>query len=71
MAGSRLDVFQFCACLRVVGNVMLLVVLGLVGLVYCTLALVHGPAVLHGNVVDRVLGLFILITEGSLVRCVL
>ncbi|QDZ17571.1 putative S-acyltransferase [Chloropicon primus] len=62
MAGSDCNVFQFCKCLRLLGNVMILVVLGLVALSYYPIVVtIYGPAMFDQNIspVKEVAAIFV------------
>mmetsp|Transcript_34989 Transcript_34989/g.75763 ORF Transcript_34989/g.75763 Transcript_34989/m.75763 type:complete len:288 (-) Transcript_34989:369-1232(-) len=50
MACPDCNVFQFCRCLKLLGNVMILVVLGLVGLSYYPVVIaLYGPLMFNGE----------------------
>jgi len=59
------NVFQFCKCLRLLGNVMILVVLGLVGLSYYPIVVaIYGPALFDSktSVSAEIAALFVVLS---------
>mmetsp|Transcript_3611 Transcript_3611/g.10208 ORF Transcript_3611/g.10208 Transcript_3611/m.10208 type:complete len:126 (-) Transcript_3611:1249-1626(-) len=72
MAGSDCNVFQFCKCLRLLGNAMILVVLGLVALSYYPIVVtIYGPAMFDQNIspVKEVAAIFVVSSFHVLVSC--
>ena len=64
------QVFQFCKCLKLLGNIMILVVLGLVGLSYYPVVVaIYGPIVLEsGNALSTQIGaIFVVVSFHVLV----
>jgi hypothetical protein len=64
----KYDVFRFCRCLRYVGSVMIIVVLGLEALVYHAISTTYIKILKKSGAGYKVLAVLVLLTYTALVR---
>lgn len=66
---NHLNVFRFCKFLKILGNIMVVIVLGIVGLVWYTMTVaVYGPRLVRSSAGAAIFAAIVLLVFNALVR---